>query len=232
MMPTILIADEGGLFVALETSPVLRIGCQLVAIRSAKELPAQAATASPDLILLDADHLGFGLREGLRAIKEDRKLRNVPIVLAAADTESWRRWVGAGDLVLKKPVPPEDVVAALKRLLPLPRRAGPRVPLSVPVVCRLGRRKLILHLKDVASGGVFIKTPEELSCGTRFEATFPLPDPGKGEGVTHTVSATCQVVRRVTPEEEDLIAGVGAAFVEIGTVDVGFIERFVSAARD
>src|SRR5882672_1051037 len=112
-MPTILIADEGDLFVALETSPVLRIGCRLVSIRSAKELPTQAATVSPDLILLDADYLRTGLREGLRALKSDRKLRSVPIVIAATDAESCREWVAADDLVFSKPVSPEDVVGAL-----------------------------------------------------------------------------------------------------------------------
>jgi CheY-like chemotaxis protein len=230
-MPTILIADAGGLFIALETSPVLRIGCRLVPIRSAKEMPTQAATEAPDLILLDADHLGSGLRAGVRALKEDRRLDHVPIVIAANDGESCRRMLSAKDVVLQKPIAPEDVVATLKRLLPLPRRASPRVPLAVPVHCKIGRRNVTLRLKDLASGGIFVRTPDSLSCGTRFEATFPLPDPEAGEGATRTISATCEVVRRVTSEEEDLIAGVGASFVQIANVDASLVERFVASAR-
>jgi hypothetical protein len=105
------------------------------------------------------------------------------------------------------------------------------VPLSVPVECRIGRRRVTLRIKDVASGGVFIKTPDTLTCGTRIETRFPLPDPEGAEGVTNMISATCEVVRLVTAEEGDLIAGVGASFVQIERADARLIERYVAAAR-
>ena len=230
VIPIILISDEAGLFVALETSPVLRIGCTLVPIRSAAELPAQAATVSPDLILLDAECLGDALHPALKTLKLDRKLQHVPIIVATKDAARCRSWVSATDVVLPKPVDPDTVVTNLKKLLPLPRRAGPRVPLSVPVVCHLGRRRVTLKLKDIASGGVFIRMPEALTRGTRFDATFAVPDPVAGGSVSHTISATCEVVREVRADDADLIPGVGVAFVKIDRTEAGHVRRFVSAA--
>ncbi|MBI3450956.1 MAG: PilZ domain-containing protein [Acidobacteria bacterium] len=121
-------------------------------------------------------------------------------------------------------------MTSLKKLLPLPRRAGPRVPLAVPVVCHLGRRRVTLQLKDIASGGVFIRTPEALTRGTRFDAIFSVPDPIADGSVSHTISATCEVVRHVSADDADLIPGVGVAFVKIDRVEAGHVQRFVAAA--
>ena len=229
-MPTILIADEAGLFVALETTPVLRAGCRLVTVRSANELVARASTVGPDLFLLDADMMGPGLGRSLRSIKADRRLRSVPVVIAARESAGLGQLLSERDVVLEKPVSPEAVGAALKRLLPVARRRSQRVHIILPVTCRFGSRRVTLRTKDVGSGGLFLKTPRELACGTRFEATFSLPDP-RIQGSARPISAMCEVVRRVDPDESDLIPGVGAAFVKIGRTDAGFLKRFVSAAR-
>ncbi len=230
-MATILIADEAGLFVALETAPVLRVGCRLIPVRSPKELIARASTLTPDLILLDADLMEPGLPSCLRGLKADRKLRSVPIVIAAVEPSRYQGCVSDGDVVFQKPVSPEEVGAALRFLLPVPRRVSPRIPMSVSVVCRFGARRMTFKTKDVGAGGLFLKTQRRLPCGTKFEATFHLPDPGRAEGSLHAISAMCEVVRRVEPEEVDLIAGVGASFVQIGSEEARFIERFVAAGR-
>jgi PilZ domain-containing protein len=227
-MPTILIADEEGLFVALETTPVLRAGCRLVSIRSAGELVARASTVVPDLMLLDADIMGPGLLASLRSLKADRTLRAVPIVIAARDGGALERYLSPADVVFQKPVSPEEVGAALKRLLPVARRTSQRVRISLPVVCRIDGRRVILRTKDLGSGGIFLKTPRDLPCGTRFEAEFSLPDP-VASGGAHAISAMCEVVRRVDPDEPDMIPGVGASFVSIAEPDARFLLRFVSA---
>jgi DNA-binding response OmpR family regulator len=228
-MPTILIGDEAGLFVALEATPILRAGCRLVPVRSAKELVARASTVGPDLVLLDADGMGPGLGDSLRRMKADRRLRMVPIVLAARDPSPLRRILSDTDVIFGKPVGPEEVGAALKRLLPVPRRISARVPVSVPVVCRFGARRVRLRTKDISVGGLFLKTPRHLECGTKFEAAFSLPDPEDADD-PRVISAECEVVRRVSPEEPDLIAGVGAVFVRLARSDAGFLRRFVARA--
>jgi uncharacterized protein (TIGR02266 family) len=228
-MPTILIADDAGLFVALETSPVLRAGCQIVPVRSARDLLARASTLSPDLFLLDAELLGNQTRSCLRSLKADRKLSGVPIVIAARDPSSIQIELSEQDVAFAKPVQPEAVGAALKNLLPLARRSSRRVPLSVAVVCRLRGRTLRLRTKDLGAGGLFLKTPDDLPRGTRFTADFSLPDPDERGRGQRPISATCEVVRRVDPEEHDLIAGVGARFVRMDDFDAGFLERFITA---
>jgi hypothetical protein len=227
-MPTILLADEAGLFVALETTPVMRAGCRLVSIRTARELLARAATVVPDILLLDADVLGPGLKQGLKRLKADRRLRSVPIVIAASNPDAYDEVLSDRDILLAKPVGPEKVAGALKKLLPLARRGGSRVKISVPVICSMGGRRFTVRTKDVGISGFFLKTPRDLAPGATFEATFSLPDP---DGDSRPISATCEVVRRVDPEEDDLIAGIGATFVQIGKADAGFLKRFVSAGQ-
>jgi CheY-like chemotaxis protein len=228
-MPTILIADEAGLFVALETTPILRAGCEIVPVHSAGELLARAATRAPDLFLLDADLLGRQARECIRSLKADRKLSAVPIVIAARDLSALELLLSERDVAFRKPVSPDSVGAALKSLLPLARRSGPRVPVSVSVTCRIDGKTLRLRTKDVGEGGLFLKTDDDLPRGTRFEASFALREPGRVARESHAISALCEVVRRVEPEAVDLIAGVGAAFVRIAEPDAGFLRRFVSA---
>jgi len=228
-MATILIADDEGLFVALETTPVLRAGLTLIPVRSSRDLLCHASTRQPDLILLDADILEPGLLSSLKSLKADRRLSSVPIVLAAREPARFRNALGGGDVVFGKPVDPETLGAALKFLLPVPRRGGARIALSVPVTCRIGGRTITLKTKDVGPGGVFLKTQKGPACGTRFEATFQLPCPSAMEFDQVVISAVCAVVRRVGPEETDLIAGVGAAFVAIEKHDEERLKRFVAS---
>lgn len=229
-MPTILLTDEAGLFVALEMAPVLRAGCRLVSIRTARELLARASTVVPDIFLLDADVLGPGLKQGLRRLKADRRLRTVPIVIAASDPHAYDEILSDRDILLGKPVGPERVAGALKKLLPVARRECTRVKISVPVICSMGGRRFTVRTKDVGTRGFFLKTPRDLPPGATFEATFSLPDPDL-RGDSRPISATCEVVRRVDPEEDDLIAGIGATFVQIEKADAGFLKRFVSAGQ-
>jgi CheY-like chemotaxis protein len=205
-MPTILIADEAGLFVALETTPILRAGCNLVSVRSPGELLARASTLSPDLFLLDADLLGPSTRDCIRSIKADRKLSKVPIVIAARDPGPLEGVLSNLDRIFAKPVPPDELGGTLKTVLPLARR----------------RRTVRARCKDVAAGGIFIKTPWDPPCGTRFLATFSLP--------AGSISATCEVVRLVGETELDMIPGVGATIVRISEPDAGLLREFVGAA--
>ncbi|HXI03750.1 MAG TPA: PilZ domain-containing protein [Candidatus Saccharimonadales bacterium] len=226
-MPTILIADESGLFKALETSPTLRSACRIVTVRSCRELLASAASQPPDLFLLDAEHLGQGARDCLRGIKADRRLATVPIVMAAASPGPFEGLLKGRDRLFAKPVAPDEVGQALTQILPLARRSSRRVPLSVPVTCtREGEAPLKARSKDVATGGIFIRTPWEPAEGTRFSVTFSLPPASGGM----TISATCVVVRRVGRQEPDRMSGVGASIVEIDDNDAGALRRFVTSA--
>jgi CheY-like chemotaxis protein len=231
-MPTILIADETGLFLALETSPALRSACSLTTVRSAADLLARAATTSPDLFLLDGDQLGAAAADCLRKIKADRRLAEVPIVIACSAPGRIAPLLGARDRVFAKPVPPDELGAALTQLLPLARRANPRVPLSVPVTCvpegRAGET-IRGRARDVAAGGIFISTPWEAPAGTRFVATFALPS-GRGRRDAATISPRCEVIRRVGREEADRICGLGAAIVEISESDARLLRAFIGSA--
>jgi len=228
-MPTILIADEAGLFVALETTPVLRAGCTLVAIHSTQELLASASTRSPDLFLLDADFLGRGTRSCLRSLKADRRLASVPIVIAARDTADLDPVLTENDVSFAKPISPEAVGAALKRLLPIARRGSRRVPVSINVTCKVGGRTVKLRTKDVGAGGFFLKTSKGMPRGTRFEASFSLPGEEPGRKDALPLTATCEVVRLVEPEEDDRIPGFGAVFVALPETAGKILRQFVSS---
>ena len=229
-MPTILIADQGGLFRALETSPSLRSACKLVSVKSSSDLLSIASTDTPDLFLLDADQFGSSAVDCIRRIKADRTLAAVPIIMAAREGSAIQGLLGERDRLFTKPVRPDEVGAVLQGVLPLARRAGRRVPLSVPVVCTLDDRETVrARTKDLASGGIFLKTPWEPERGTKFRATFVLPAPSRRTAEDVEISAMFEVVRRVGPDEPDLIAGVGATIVEISETDAGWLRKFVGA---
>lgn len=230
-MPTILIADDAGLFQALETSPTLRSACRLIPVRSASDLLARASTDAPDLFLLDADQFGASGRECIRSLKADRRLASVPIILAAREPGLFEPMMGERDRLFAKPLRYDEVGKALKRVLPLARRRSPRVPVSVPVTCRVGGEDPVrTRSKDLASGGLFLRTPWEPARGTRFMATFKLPARGGAPAEDgEEISAVCEVVRLVGSDEADQMAGVGAAIVEISEPDAGRLKRFVGS---
>jgi len=100
-------------------------GCSVAVTTSAREGLESARRHPPDLITLDLVMPEMDGWEALRTLKEDPKLRDIPVVVVSMVADQDRsRLLGAVDL-LRKPIDREDLLRVLWRHLV--RRRGGRV---------------------------------------------------------------------------------------------------------
>ena len=81
---------------------------------------------SYDAVLLDVMLPGVDGISILRAIRDDETLSQTSVVMLTArsdDSSTWEGWKAGCDLYLSKPFDPDELVAALKRLVN--ERSGP-----------------------------------------------------------------------------------------------------------
>ncbi|CAN5696069.1 hypothetical protein BH23GEM11_BH23GEM11_10010 [soil metagenome] len=121
---TVLVVDDEEdsrtlLRVALED-----LGCRVLLARDGAEGLEVARSEGPDLITLDLMMPGMSGWEMLRGLRDDPRIRNIPVVVVSlvAD-ESGRPTLGAVDL-LPKPFDREDLLPVLRRNL---ARSGSRI---------------------------------------------------------------------------------------------------------
>jgi CheY-like chemotaxis protein len=100
-------------------------GCQVISATDGLEGLAAARVHRPDLITLDLMMPGMTGWEVLKALKEDRELRHIPVVVVSIVAAEGRgRLLGAVDLVTK-PFEREDLLRVLWRNLV--RKRGGRI---------------------------------------------------------------------------------------------------------
>lgn len=77
--------------------------------------------SAPDLIVLDVMMPGLNGYEVCRSLKESSQLKDIPVIMLTAKAQksdiTWGEEAGA-DLYITKPFENQEVIAAIKKLLP------------------------------------------------------------------------------------------------------------------
>lgn len=129
--------------------------------------------------------------------------------------------------VAPRPHPPrKDTPVFLRKLTPAPgRRVDERVHAELPVVLRLGKRRLALTTADVSHGGLFVLTTETLDLRQLVHVDLLLPTDSRG------FSATGWLVHARSIDGTAQGAGMGVQFYGVGREDQDRWDRFVADAR-
>lgn len=120
MRGKILIIEDNEQNLYLATFLLEKNGHEVVQARSGSEGLALATRSRPDLILLDIQLPAMDGYAVARALRQDARLRNVPIVAVTsyAMLGDRERALDAGcDLYIEKPIDPETFVAEVERAL-------------------------------------------------------------------------------------------------------------------
>ena len=123
--PTILIADDEIFMIRLLELTFKKGGYEIVSCRDGREALATAATARPQLIVLDVmmpDLDGLG---ALRQLKENLTTKDIPVVVLSAKghalTKVEAELAGAA-LFLTKPFSPNQLLGEVRKILESPAK--------------------------------------------------------------------------------------------------------------
>jgi DNA-binding response OmpR family regulator len=123
----IVVADDEPHIVQLIQSILLRQGYRVETARNGVEALARIRSDRPDLVISDVmmpEMDGLSLLDHLR---QDPDTRDLPVILLTAKTSDADMLLGhmtGADMYLTKPFRPEELVAFVRRLLPLPMEPG------------------------------------------------------------------------------------------------------------
>jgi len=242
-MQTVLLSDDERVFKAIEGTCLRRDVCRLIKV-APERLEEAARSERPQLIIVAIEN--DAERRSLRALRESKPPIRTPIIaldLAAgepagdAGTVEWLRVKKQRSGQVDHQDLDGRLEESIRRHLPVMDRRVDRVTVSVPVRCHGGGLTFTLRTKNISPSGMFLKTERDLSPGEKIQVRFDLPrataaDTAGGATIgTGSITATCQIVRRVglDADDLDLIPGIGVRFIDLEEDGQRALRRFVRA---
>ena len=119
-LPRVLVADDDNDILLLVTTRLRRDGFEVTAARDGDEALALARAERPRVAVLDIGMPGLDGLEVLAAIRADKQLRDVRVLLltAKAQESDVRRGYAAGaDAYVRKPFSPSELSMRVRKLI-------------------------------------------------------------------------------------------------------------------
>ncbi len=116
----VLVADDHGELRQLWRAYLTLSGFVVSEAADGADAVAKAMQESPDVILMDFRMPGMDGAAAARALKDDPRTAAIPVIglTAHGTAASLQDFQSVCDLVLEKPLSPEAVIEALRRVLP------------------------------------------------------------------------------------------------------------------
>ncbi|MCC6445585.1 MAG: response regulator [Armatimonadetes bacterium] len=122
-MPTILVVDDEPDILSLLQFKLKKEGYTVLTAADGPTGLAAAQTHLPDVIVLDVMMPKMDGFEVLDSLKRRENTGRIPVIMLTAKTQSTdiaRGAMSGADLYITKPFVPDDLVAAVRRVLPRP----------------------------------------------------------------------------------------------------------------
>ena len=175
--PTVIIADDSRTFRMYFSTLLSRMNFDVMPVASGSEALDLARVISPHMIALDvrmADQNGI---ETLQQIRNDKKLNVTPVVMISGHADHAEDCFAAGcSDFLTKPINLEHLHIALQKCQK--KREGMRKHLRAPfnrtVHFSYNNKLIKSHAVTLSEGGIFLRTSDPLTLGSRLEIDIPL----------------------------------------------------------
>ncbi|MBI4823998.1 MAG: response regulator [Nitrospirae bacterium] len=220
MKKKILIVDDLRPFIEQEKNILSRADFQLFTASSGREALEIHKTEKVDIIIADLDMPEVPGDELSRAIREDKTLKKVSIIIVctkkASDIERCAR-CGANTYITR-PLKGEELLEKVHNLLDVPLRKDIRVLIKVAIKGRFGSEPFFCTSQDISKSGILIETDKTLAKGDIVICSFFMP-------YEERIVADCEVVR-VMKTGSSLYC-YGARFINLNPEYESVIERYV-----
>ncbi len=220
-----LLADDVRFFLEMQRPFFERKGISVLIAQDGAEALRLIREKQPHIAILD--YLMPELRgdEVCKQAKADPALRTIPFIIVTAESKPSviDQCLAAGcDDVIAKPVEPGVLLEKVLRLLALPVRSSPRIPVRLELTGEREGRSFVAQSLNISEGGLLIDADTPLQMGEIVTVNVHLP----GE---HTlIIAEGEVVREARP---GLWYRYGIRFRDVEAEGSLAIRRFIEDSR-
>ncbi len=177
------------------------------------------------LIVTRVDAPGMSGEQLCSAIRQDKRLRNVSVIMVCPDTEAGRTSAGRcrANEVLTLPLDAAALIGRAQQLLQVPIRKAYRVLLNVKVEGQDKGSSFLCRSENISTNGLLIETDRHLKTMDKLSCVFFL-------GRTQ-VTASGEIVRVVAPALDSNLSRYGIKFIEINEAARAAIEAVAESSR-
>ncbi len=182
-MKKILLVDDLVTFVEREKSILNRTDFKIFTCTSGEEALEIHKREAIDLIVTDLDMPGISGDKLCSMIRQDKRLKEVSIIIVCANSASDRARVARcqANAQVTKPIRPLEFLETVTRLLDIPERKSYRVLLKVKVKGKSTDEPFFCTSHNISVTGLLIETDKALEKGDIISCSFFLP---KSECIT------------------------------------------------
>jgi uncharacterized protein (TIGR02266 family) len=225
---TILLPDDEELLLALEKSFFRRDKFELLVARTGEEALEMAEIHFPDLVLLDLSMPGMAGDECCRRIKENPRLRSMPVILVApgGGQEELERCRAAGcDDALLNPIDRQYLLSVAQKFFSVSERAAPRIVARLRISYGTGTQHLLSNYSvNLSTGGVFLECDQPLPEDTPLTLEILLPARDTRIRCRGRVAWVNDPEKR---KKDTLPPGMGLQFLDLSLDDMHAIREFI-----
>jgi CheY-like chemotaxis protein len=218
----ILLVDDAKVFLDLERTILTRMGAQLLTATNGAEALRLVTTEKPDIVLLDLALPDMPGDRICAQIKSNCSTANIPVVMVTgrASTQDIERcWRSGCDDFIAKPIPQNELIGKVARLLRFPIRQSLRVLVRIETLEGDSKRVFFGKSSNISITGMLLEADEEFESGDRIQLHFFLP--GQEE-----ICITGKVVRSEKNAEASRHL-YGVQFLQLDSAQRRAVEDFI-----
>lgn len=181
MAGNILIVDDVVMFLEIQKGFLKMSTLNILCAKDGSEALGIIKGKKPELVITDLHMPNMSGDELCTAIKEDRKLAGIPVVMTtgAGKTEDHEICRNSGcDALLTKPFDRSSYLNTVRRFIPELDRREPRHPFEATVRFKAYSVNMTGTILNISRSGLYIATDFVLETGTEITLVFSLDEVG------------------------------------------------------
>jgi response regulator RpfG family c-di-GMP phosphodiesterase len=228
---TVLKIDEKNVTTELERAGYRSIGVSIRNANTFQDAMDLLGKGTYDALILNHDYQQIDAFLICSYLKQQPITSVLPIIITSVEStaKNQKAALSAGaDLFIEQPIPKQDFVEQLKKLLEQQTRSNNRVHINGQANISWDHEKFTLPIADISNTGILLSTTKEFSSGVAVHLQFALPESStdlKVEG---------EVVRTIPADvnQPDRPFGVGIRFTAFSGQAEQIIKEFTASHAD